>query len=265
MNGRMYDPVIGRFMSTDPLTQLPNYNQSYKRYSYTLNNPLKFSDPSGFAFVQNMDWFINELTGDVYYNRDLKKGDEKRMRAGWVHFAENDKFSLKGESDYQALTGNSYLTEFRYLNAITGSAEFFFKGKNAETLLNGQGYIKKYKVYEYHEDIFTYYYPAAMMTPVVQTYDRSSSEPFSYQYVSKDKHLIKTLINTESIENDVRPRRHSSWDPSWHTRYQSWSIREDIYGDRPNSQYNKEIMELLEEVSNILQPCYEELWRKILK
>jgi len=48
MNGRMYDPLVGRFISPDPFVQLPDYSQSYNRYSYTFNNPLRFSDPSGF-------------------------------------------------------------------------------------------------------------------------------------------------------------------------------------------------------------------------
>jgi RHS repeat-associated protein len=52
MNGRMYDPVIGRFISPDDYVQLPDFSQSYNRYSYCLNNPLKYTDPSGeFAFA----------------------------------------------------------------------------------------------------------------------------------------------------------------------------------------------------------------------
>ncbi len=48
MNGRVYDPLVGRFLSPDPFVQMPNYSQSYNRYSYAFNNPLRFSDPSGF-------------------------------------------------------------------------------------------------------------------------------------------------------------------------------------------------------------------------
>ena len=50
MNGRMYDPVIGRFISPDNYVQLPDFSQSYNRYSYCLNNPLKYTDPSGELF-----------------------------------------------------------------------------------------------------------------------------------------------------------------------------------------------------------------------
>ena len=48
MNGRIYDPRTGRFLSPDPYISLPLSTQSYNRYSYALNNPMKFTDPSGF-------------------------------------------------------------------------------------------------------------------------------------------------------------------------------------------------------------------------
>lgn len=51
MNGRMYDPVIARFLSPDPFVQAPEDLQNYNRYSYCLNNPLKYSDPSGESIV----------------------------------------------------------------------------------------------------------------------------------------------------------------------------------------------------------------------
>ncbi len=48
MNGRVYDPLIGRFMSADPFIQSPGNLQSYNRYAYVMNNPLAFTDPSGY-------------------------------------------------------------------------------------------------------------------------------------------------------------------------------------------------------------------------
>jgi RHS repeat-associated protein len=47
MNGRMYDPRLGRFLSPDPYVQAPDYSQSFNRYSYVWNNPLKYTDPDG--------------------------------------------------------------------------------------------------------------------------------------------------------------------------------------------------------------------------
>jgi RHS repeat-associated protein len=51
MNGRVYDQVVGRFISADPLVQDPTNGQSFNRYSYVLNNPTNLVDPSGFYSV----------------------------------------------------------------------------------------------------------------------------------------------------------------------------------------------------------------------
>jgi RHS repeat-associated protein len=48
MNGRAYDAKLGQFLSPDPFVQSPTYTQSYNRYAYCLNNPLKYTDPSGY-------------------------------------------------------------------------------------------------------------------------------------------------------------------------------------------------------------------------
>ncbi len=51
MNGRIYDPVIGRFMQADPMIQAPKNSQSYNRYAYVANNPLTLTDPSGYSWL----------------------------------------------------------------------------------------------------------------------------------------------------------------------------------------------------------------------
>ena len=55
MNGRIYDPVIGRVLSPDNYVQDATNTQSYNRYSYCLNNPLRYSDPSGWLALANFD------------------------------------------------------------------------------------------------------------------------------------------------------------------------------------------------------------------
>ena len=47
MNARLYDPATGRFLNPDPLVQDPTSTQSFNRYSYCLNNPLRYTDPTG--------------------------------------------------------------------------------------------------------------------------------------------------------------------------------------------------------------------------
>ncbi|MDD2563989.1 MAG: hypothetical protein PHU27_07235 [Salinivirgaceae bacterium] len=49
MNGRVYDPMTLGFLSPDPFVQNPSNSQNYNRFSYVLNNPLKYVDPSGYV------------------------------------------------------------------------------------------------------------------------------------------------------------------------------------------------------------------------
>lgn len=46
MNGRVYDPVLGRFMQADPMIDAGI--QGLNRYTYVLNNPLSYTDPTGY-------------------------------------------------------------------------------------------------------------------------------------------------------------------------------------------------------------------------
>ncbi|MEL7441032.1 MAG: RHS repeat-associated core domain-containing protein, partial [Pseudomonadota bacterium] len=50
MNARMYDATLGRFISADSFIQAPSNSQSFNRYSYVQNNPMKYTDPSGHFF-----------------------------------------------------------------------------------------------------------------------------------------------------------------------------------------------------------------------
>ncbi|MGD8123065.1 RHS repeat-associated core domain-containing protein, partial [Vibrio sp. TRT 2004] len=49
--------MIGRFLSADTFVPEPSFSQSYNRYAYVLNNPVKFNDPTGHVW----GWFIAGL------------------------------------------------------------------------------------------------------------------------------------------------------------------------------------------------------------
>lgn len=71
MNGRIYDPILGRFLSPDPFIQAPQYPNSYNRYSYALNNPLRFIDPSGYKYGPSPHE-RDQINGEgAYYNYEL--------------------------------------------------------------------------------------------------------------------------------------------------------------------------------------------------
>ncbi len=63
MNGRIYDPKLGRFLQADPIIQFPHYTQGQNRYSYVLNNPLTYTDPSGY-FIGKLFKGLNKVFGD---------------------------------------------------------------------------------------------------------------------------------------------------------------------------------------------------------
>ena len=81
MNGRLYDPVLGRMLSPDIAIQDEYNAQAYNRYSYCFNNPLRFTDPSGYVVdeweIDAYGQIINhkkDKTQDVFY---LVEKDEK--------------------------------------------------------------------------------------------------------------------------------------------------------------------------------------------
>jgi len=72
MNGRIYDPTLGRFLQADPFIQAPKNSQNYNRYSYVLNNPLSYTDPSGYFFKKFLKTSM-KITGTSHLLRAIAK------------------------------------------------------------------------------------------------------------------------------------------------------------------------------------------------
>jgi RHS repeat-associated protein len=75
MNARLYDPALGRFLSPDPFVQMPDFSQSFNRYSYCVNNPLIYTDPNGEWF--GIDDLIVAIAGFAvnYINHGITTGN----------------------------------------------------------------------------------------------------------------------------------------------------------------------------------------------
>jgi RHS repeat-associated protein len=104
MNGRIYDPVLGRMLSPDPYVQAPTFTQSFNRYSYVFNNPLRWIDPTGYKVCTCLGNYLGRVChcsgggadptdwewGEWYYGGNWDQS--------WTHL-ENISFDLGGGGD----------------------------------------------------------------------------------------------------------------------------------------------------------------------
>jgi len=87
MNGRVQDPLVGRFLSADPFVQAPYFIDSLNRYSYVFNSPLTYTDPSGFSACEHGYCdrdrypFIRPPTWRDYWTPDIRGHRPQRTPA----------------------------------------------------------------------------------------------------------------------------------------------------------------------------------------
>ncbi len=77
MNARLYDPWLGRFLQADTLIPDVFQPQSINPYSYVMNNPFRYTDPSGHEFIGtsgNLTFFNDGYTGKPYAVYDASLG-----------------------------------------------------------------------------------------------------------------------------------------------------------------------------------------------
>lgn len=102
MNGRIFDPVTSRFLSPDPMVQDIFNSQNYNRYSYCLNNPLRYTDPSGFVYEGgNPNQIYQE---DVI---DLSEFFEMSMQdlSYWMEYGVKQREEVAIFTDYNSFIG----------------------------------------------------------------------------------------------------------------------------------------------------------------
>ncbi|WP_228400743.1 RHS repeat-associated core domain-containing protein [Chryseobacterium taeanense] len=80
MNGRLYDPLLRRFLNADENIQDPTNTQNYNKYGYVFNNPLMFNDPNGEYVIEAMMLtavivaVAVSVGNDYYMNRPVNVG-----------------------------------------------------------------------------------------------------------------------------------------------------------------------------------------------
>jgi RHS repeat-associated protein len=92
---RYYDPALMRFISPDTIDPDRNYPQILNRYSYTLNNPLKYVDPDGHCAVlaeySRIDCFTLTLQ---YHNAVVASAVSSFQQGNYLSATKNSLFSL---------------------------------------------------------------------------------------------------------------------------------------------------------------------------
>ena len=114
MNGRVYDPLTAQFFSPDPFIQAPDYWLNFNRYSYVLNNPFKYTDPTG----EKWHLLIGALVGGV---------------ANWA--SNGFQFNMQGLSYFGAGAASGFLTAL-----APGASVLFAGGLTATNSIIQQGF-----------------------------------------------------------------------------------------------------------------------------
>jgi len=145
MNARLYDPLLGRVLSPDNYVQTPDFTQSYNRYSYCINNPLKYNDPTGNlgedaeeddGGVQHQDGTVTEEK-DVNSQADLESKYGKE--SGNIYLGQAT--SVDADGNYHYGGGQMGIREYEGpVSEIVGHKD---NGPTLETFLSINGAVDK--------------------------------------------------------------------------------------------------------------------------
>jgi RHS repeat-associated protein len=148
---RMYNKNHGRFTSVDPLMASARISnpKTWNRYSYVMNNPLRFIDPDGMD-VQVLDEKArNNLLKTL--PEEIRKQVEKQIgKNGVLKKGALDKIKSKDQNfkDLKEMVNNKNLTEVMTATNSTGSnsANFFQRTASENKEYDIQNYMKNNNV-----------------------------------------------------------------------------------------------------------------------
>jgi len=158
MNARLYDPALGRFLSPDSYVQSPDNSQSFNRYSYCLNNPLKYSDPTGlltwndviagFAFiagvalefVPGMQWLGTALivTGFSHFAYTINQVQNSYGQIGWNEASNNAGINFGGSINFNGPTSKE--KNYNNENTSAGSEKLNIENYPDSRFFQGSDY-----------------------------------------------------------------------------------------------------------------------------
>ena len=119
MNGRLYDPILGRMLSPDNYVQNATSTQGFNRYSYAVNNPLVYTDPDG-EFIGTVLTFLWDLGTTLFTKGGMDPWNTpENRREAWSSFDPTGSWS-KTNKAWKIDEG-----WFKYDNYYSGKGDFW--------------------------------------------------------------------------------------------------------------------------------------------
>ncbi len=105
-DARLYDPVIGIFITPDTIIQDFYDSQSLSRYAYVRNNPLKYIDPTG--HYRSSEFLRTTIPGQVSWDHGMTAIENQQYFKAVLHFT-----SMVGEQVLTALSMGAAFAEVK--------------------------------------------------------------------------------------------------------------------------------------------------------
>jgi len=146
MNGRVYDPLTAMFFSPDPFIQAVGDWKNYNRYSYCMNNPTKYTDPSGYQMAEKLSvWFAPGCDNLMGYASGGGSGSalavwDAQHRGSISYDDATNKFMYANGDEASSNAAMNYLFRGTTHTTVTGqAASYAYKNiGRADAVTNGQ-------------------------------------------------------------------------------------------------------------------------------
>ena len=163
MNARFYIPGIARFASADTIVPDPTDPQSYNRYSYVYNNPIKLIDPSGHCAItadgkQDTSTWHNEKCWNQFFEFYKQLSDRGESAGSWLGPGKD--WTYMSLEDFTSSDGHLFsLTGFLYMRNVLHDEEGYYCG-------SVQCVENSYYAGEYSDDLLEFDQAPAVCTAV---------------------------------------------------------------------------------------------------